>query len=195
MDRAAAIDFPSTHTALARSRSWMIALGIVTIMMGTAAILFPLFSSIAVAIIIGFTFVIAGIAQIIAAFSYPKSGVRIVTLLIGALCLIAGVFLLVSPLNGLFALTIIVAAIFMAEGMLKTIYAFRMRPLAGWGWLLFDGILSAVLGLMLWIQFPSSALWALGILAGISILISGWTMTMLGVALGRVINQDFEQKA
>ena len=67
-----------------------------------------------------------------------------------------------------------------------------MRPLPGWGWLLFDGILSTVLGFMLWIQFPSSALWALGILAGISILISGWTMTMLGVAIGKLIDKGFE---
>ena len=72
--------------------------------------------------------------------------------------------------------------------MLKTIYAFRMRPLAGWGWLLFDGILSLVIGMMLWVQFPSSALWALGILAGISILISGWTMVMLGVAIGKLVD-------
>lgn len=170
----------------------MVALGIVTIIMGAAAILFPLFSSIAVAIIIGFAFVVAGIAQIIAAFSYPKWGVRILTFIVGALCLMAGVFLLANPVDGLFALTIVVATIFLAEGVLKTIYAFRMRPLPGWGWLLFDGILSTVLGFMLWIQFPSSALWALGILAGISILISGWTMTMLGVAIGKLIDKGFE---
>ena len=64
-----------------------------------------------------------------------------------------------------------------------------MRPHPGWGWLLFDGILSVVLGLMLWVQFPSSALWALGILAGISILLSGWTMVMLGVAIGKITDQ------
>ena len=170
----------------------MVALGIVTIIMGSAAILFPLFGSIAVAIVIGFAFVIAGIAQIIAAFSYPKWGVRILTFIVGALCLLAGIFLLLNPVNGIFALTIVVAAIFLAEGILKTIYAFRMRPLPGWGWLLFDGILSVVLGLMLWVQFPSSALWALGILAGISILISGWTMVMLGVAIGKLTDQGSE---
>ena len=173
----------------------MIALGIVTIIMGSAAILFPLFSSIAVTIIIGFTFVIAGIAQIIAAFSHPKWGVRILTFIVGVLCLVAGIFLFSNPVDGIFALTIVVAAIFLAEGILKTIYAFRMRPLAGWGWLLFDGILSVVLGLMLWVQFPSSALWALGILAGISILISGWTMLMLGVAMGKLIDQGSEDSA
>ena len=79
--------------------------------------------------------------------------------------------------------------------MLKTIYAFQMRPLAGWGWLLFDGNLSVVIGMMLWVQFPSSALWALGILAGISILISGWTMVMLGVAIGKLVDQGSEVNA
>tara|TARA_R110002124_G_scaffold63777_9_gene174632 strand:+ start:4410 stop:4916 length:507 start_codon:yes stop_codon:yes gene_type:complete len=167
----------------------MVALGIVTIIMGSAAILFPLFGSIAVAVVIGFALVIAGIAQIIAAFSHPKWGVRILTFIVGLLSLLAGIFLLLNPVNGIFALTIVVAAIFFTEGIWKTIYAFRMRPHPGWGWLLFDGILSVVLGLMLWVQFPSSALWALGILAGISILLSGWTMVMLGVAIGKITDQ------
>lgn len=192
MDMISAKYIPSTQSTFIRSRSWMVALGIVTILMGTAAILFPLFSSLAVAIVIAFAFVIAGIAQLIAAFSYPRWGVRILTFIIGVLCLAAGVFLSVNPVEGLFVLTIVIAAIFMVEGVLKTIYAIRMRPLPGWGWLLFDGILSAVLGLMLWVQFPSSALWALGILAGISILISGWTMVMLGVAIGEFIGKASE---
>ena len=170
----------------------MVALGIVTIIMGSAAILFPLFGSLAVAMVIGITFVVAGIAQIIAAISYPRWGVRILTFIVGVLCLFAGIFLLSNPVDGIFALTIVVAAIFLAEGILKTIYAFRMRPLPGSGWLLFDGILSVVLGLMLWVQFPSSALWALGILAGISILISGWTMVMLGLAIGKLITNGSE---
>ena len=195
MDMTSKEDFPSAQSAFARSRSWMVALGIVTIIMGSAAILFPLFGSIAVAIVIGFTFVIAGIAQIIAAFSYPKWGVRILTFIVGVLCLVAGVFLLANPVEGIFALTIVVAAIFLVEGILKTIYAFRMRPLTGWGWLLFDGILSVVIGLMIRVQFPSSALWALGILAGISILISGWTMVMLGVAIGKLVDQGSEANA
>ena len=195
MDMTSTRDFPSTQSAFARSRSWMVALGIVTIIMGSAAILFPLFGSLAVAMVIGITFVVAGIAQIIAAFSHPKWGVRILTFIVGVLCLLAGIFLLSNPVDGIFALTIVVAAIFLAEGILKTIYAFRMRPLPGSGWLLFDGILSVVLGLMLWVQFPSSALWALGILAGISILISGWTMVMLGVAIGKLIDQHSEDSA
>lgn len=190
MDVTTVTNIPSTASIVARSRSWMIALGIVTIVMGSAAILFPLFSSLAIAMIVGLAFVIAGIAQIVAAFSHPRSGVRILTFFVGALCLTAGIYLLANPVEGLFALTIVVAAIFLVEGILKTIYAFRIRPVAGWGWLLFDGLISIVLGLMLWIRFPSSALWALGIIAGISILISGWTMVMLGVALGKVVGRE-----
>lgn len=61
-----------------------------------------------------------------------------------------------------------------------------MRPHAGWGWVLFDGVVSVALGLMLWWQLPSAALWSLGTLAGISIIISGWTLVIVPIAVSKV---------
>lgn len=198
MTTKTATEFPPIDAVITRGRGWMIALGIVTIIVGTAAIMFPLFSSLGVAIIVGFTLVIAGIAQIIAAFSYPRWGIRLLTLVIGLLCLATGVYLLMNPLEGIFALTIIIAAVFIIEGVMKSIYSFRLRPRSGWGWLLFNGIISVLLGIMLWAQFPFSALWALGVLIGLNILISGWTMVVLGISIrsimGKKINESLDPK-
>ncbi len=164
----------------------MISLGIVMILAGIAAILFPFFSSLGVVWMVAIMLIIASIAQAISAFSFPKWGGAILVLIIAALWLIGGLYLLTSPLEGVFILTVVVAAIFVVEGGIKTVLSYQMRPLAGWGWLLFDGVISVILGVMLWSQLPFSALWALGTLAGISIMISGWTLVMIPIAVGRM---------
>ena len=88
-----------------------------------------------------------------------------------------------KTLEAVFALTVLVAAAFVVEGAIKTVVSFRMRPLVGSAWVLFDGVVSLAVGVMLWWQLPSSALWALGTLAGISIVVSGWTLVMVPLAL------------
>ena len=180
---------PARESAFAlgirRNRRSMVALGIAMILAGVAAILFPLVSTLSVVWIVGVTLIVASIAQSVGAFSYPKWSGIILGLLVAALWLMAGLFLLLRPLEGVFALTVVVAAVFLIEGVLKTFLSFQIRSLAGWGWLHFDGLITVVLGGMLWWQLPLSALWALGTLAGISIMLSGWTLVMLPIALGK----------
>lgn len=180
-----------------RSRNMMIALGIVMILAGFAAIVFPFVSSLGVVWMVAVMLIVASIAQSVSAFSFPKWGGVVLGLIVAALWLIGGLYLLTQPLEGVFILTVFVAAIFVIEGVIKTILSVQMRPLAGWGWLLFDGLVSIVLGAMLWWQLPMSALWALGTLAGISIMISGWTLVMIPISLGKFLgnNPSAEQAA
>ena len=168
----------------ALNRGLTITLGIVMVLAGFAAILFPLISTLGVVWAVGVMLIVAGIAQSVAAFSsYPKWGGIILGLIVAVLWLVAGLMLLMRPLEGVFALTVVVAAVFLVEGIIKAILSFQMRPTAGWGWVLFDGIVTVVLGVMLWWQLPFSALWALGTLAGISIMLSGWTLVMIPTAI------------
>ncbi|MEH6832769.1 MAG: DUF308 domain-containing protein [Sulfitobacter sp.] len=180
-----------------RNRGTMFSVGIAMIFAGGAAILFPLIGTLSVVWIVGVALIVASIAQSVAAFSYPKWSGIVLGLLVAALWLVAGLFLLLRPLEGVFALTVVVAAVFLIEGVLKTILSFQIRPLAGWGWLLFDGLFTVVLGGMLWWQLPLSALWALGTLAGISIMLSGWTLVMLPIALGKptAVHSTVQHKA
>lgn len=171
-----------------RTRNLMIGLGIVMIIVGLAAIVFPLISTLGVVWMTAIMLIIASIAQTIGAFSYPRWSGIILGLLIAAVWLIAGVYLLFFPLEGVVVLTVILAVMFLAEGVIKTVLSFRMRPLSGWGWLLFDGLITAVLGAVLIWQMPSAALWALGTLAGISIMISGWTLVMIPIAVGKAFS-------
>lgn len=175
-------------SAIRRSRNLLIAIGIVMILAGTAAIMFPYFSTLGVTVCVGVMFIVAGIAQGIGAFSLPKWTGVLLGLVFAVLGLIAGGYLLARPLQGVFALTVVVAAVFLVDGIFKAVISFQMRPLAGWGWVLFDGITSVVLGGLLWWQLPSSALWALGVLAGVRIIVSGWTLVMVPIAVGRLFD-------
>lgn len=177
-------------TSIRRSRNLLIAIGIVMIVAGTAAIAFPGFSTLGVTLCVGVMLIVAGIAQGIGAFSYPKWTGIVLGLIFAILGLFAGGYLLARPLEGVFALTIIVAAVFLVEGIFKAILSFQMRPLSGWGWVLFDGIVSAVLGVLLWWQLPSSALWALGVLAGVRIIVSGWALVMVPIAVSKMFSTD-----
>jgi uncharacterized membrane protein HdeD (DUF308 family) len=175
-----------------RDRALMIGVGIALILLGLAAIAFPFVSSLSVAWMVGILLLAAGVAQGVGAFGYPGWGGGLLAFAVAALWVIVGVYLVFSPFEGLFALTFVVAALFLVEGIVKGVMAFRMRPVAGWGWLLADGVVTFALGAMLWWQLPSSAEWALGTLAGLSITFSGWTLVMMPILLGRMQSDGAE---
>ena len=173
-------------SAMRRSRNLLIALGIVMVIAGIAAIVFPYFSTLGVTVCVGVMLIVAGIAQGIGAFSQPKWTGTLLGLIVAALWLYGGWYLLARPLEGVFILTVVLAAVFVVEGVFKAIFSFQIRPEAGWGWVLFDAVASIALGGLLWWQLPSSAIWALGVLAGIRIMIAGWTLVMVPIAVGRI---------
>ena len=84
------------------------------------------------------------------------------------------------------SLTLVVGAVFLAKGVFQVVMGFRMRPHAGWGWMLTAGILAAIVGLIVIIQWPVSTAYALGYLAGISLIFSGWSYVMISLAAKRV---------
>jgi len=160
-------------TTISKNRNCLIIFGILLIIAGSAAILFPLISSISVIILIGVALVVSGIVQFVQAFRYHKWSGLLLALFASIIWLVAGGVLLARPMQSVGIFTIFLATIFIAEGMLKFILALQMRALKNWQWVLFDGLIALILGISLWIQFPFSALWAIGVLSGLNILSSG----------------------
>ena len=161
---------------------WFLALGIVFVLAGLAAIAFPLLSTIATKIALGWIFLAGGVLMILHAFS--ASGWRgfLLGLLIGVLYVVAGGWLAFFPFTGIITLTILLAALFLAEGVLEVIMAFRVRPHEGWGWLLLSGLVAIAVGVMIAMQLPSSAAWAIGLLTGINLLMTGASFIALALA-------------
>jgi uncharacterized membrane protein HdeD (DUF308 family) len=96
------------------------------------------------------------------------------------------VYLILHPLLAVASLTLVLAALFLIEGILDVILFFNMRPMRGSFWVLVDGIITVLLGLMIYLHWPSSSVWAIGVLVGVSMIISGVTRVMLSLAVRKV---------
>ena len=166
---------------IAEHRGWFIALGIILIIVGTLAIIFPFMTTIATKIFIGWMLLIGGVAQIIHAFSTQKWSQFFLNILVGLLYLVVGGWLAFLPLTGILTLTILLAATFIVEGVLEAAMAFRMRPQDGWGWMLTAGIVAVLAGILIMAKLPSSAVWAIGLLTGINIISTGWAYLFLAM--------------
>jgi len=171
-----------TRKLITEKWGWFLALGIVFIVAGLAAIAFPFLSTIAAKIMLGWLFLIGGVVMILHAFNAPGWKGFIWELLIGILYLVAGAYLSFFPLTGLVTLAILLAALFIAEGVAEVIMAFQVRPHEGWGWLLLSGIAALAVGVMIGMDLPGSATWALGLLVGINLIFSGWSYVFLALA-------------
>jgi uncharacterized membrane protein HdeD (DUF308 family) len=157
-------------------------LGCALLLVGMAAIIFPLFSTIAAKIALGWIFVVSGAAIILHAFSAGNWRGFFWNLLIGLLHLIVGGYLALLPLTGILTLTVLLAALLIADGLLEVGMALQLRPHDGWGWVLTSGAVAIAAGLLIVLQLPSSATWTIGVLVGIKMIFAGWSFISLAIA-------------
>jgi uncharacterized membrane protein HdeD (DUF308 family) len=165
---------------------WFLALGVVFIIGGVFAIAMPFVAGLVTTAIFAIILVWIGIMQVVQAWSVKGWGGFALQLIIGLILLLGGIAIWIDPILGALTLTIIVAATFLAEGVFQVILAFRMKPHAGWGWMLFAGLVSIAVGLIIWLGWPMSTAFALGTLAGVSLIFSGWTYVMMAMAARRL---------
>jgi uncharacterized membrane protein HdeD (DUF308 family) len=172
----------ASRRLIAEKWGWFLALGIVLIIVGFAAIVFPLFATIVAKTFLGWLFLIGGVFMIIHAFSAPGWSGFLWSLLVGILYLVAGGYLAFFPLTGLLTLALLLIILFAVEGIFEVIMAFRVRPHEGWVWLLLSGLAALAVGVLIALDLPGSATWALGLLVGINLLFSGWSYVFLALA-------------
>jgi len=165
----------------------LIILGIVTVILGVLSMMAPLMAGIAVALSVGILLIAAGIMRTIFAFKCKSWGKGILVFLLGLLTLLVGFYMVSRPGAALVTLTLFLAAYFVVDGIFEIIEAFDLKPIKGWGWMLFGGIVSILLGIMIWRQWPVSGAWAVGILFGIKLVFAGWAMVGIGTA-GRSVS-------
>lgn len=163
--------------------------GIVTLVLGVLAIVAPFVTGLAVAIFVGILLLLSGIAQTIYAFQAGSLGKGLLRVLFGGITIVGGVAMITSPTLGLAALTLILAAYFFIDGVFALFAGFQVKPLKGWGWLVFSGVVTVLLAWMIWQQWPLSGLWAVGILVGVRLLFAGTAMIALGSAGKKVVGE------
>jgi uncharacterized membrane protein HdeD (DUF308 family) len=164
----------------------LIFLGVLTVIFGVVAVGSPLITGVAVTVFVGFLLLGSGVTQIIHALKSKQWGTGFWGTVIGLLGVVAGLLMIFRPMVGLVTMTMLLAIYFLVDGISEIIAAFRIKPDQGWGWVLFNGIVAVLLGFMIWRQWPVSGAWAIGLLVGIHILLTGWSMIILGTGARRI---------
>jgi uncharacterized membrane protein HdeD (DUF308 family) len=161
------------HEAIRRHPGTALTAGIVMIVFGFVAVAAPFVTGLAITVIVGFTLLVSGASQCALAFRAGAFGHGLLMFLIGLVTLIAGFFLVTRPVAGLASITLFLAAYFLATGVLAIVAGFHLRPVKGWGIMLANGIVTLILGFLIWRQWPVSGIWALGVLFGVQLMMSG----------------------
>ncbi len=154
--------------------------GIILLIAGTLAILSPFVAGVSITMLVGAMLAVSGIGQCFLAFKTGAFGRGLMVFVVGVLMTITGFYMMNQPIAGLATLTIILMSYLLATGALEIIVAFQLKPADGWGLELFNGIVTLLLGIMLWRQFPLSGAWAIGILFGIKMIFSGLAFVIIG---------------
>jgi uncharacterized membrane protein HdeD (DUF308 family) len=180
---------------LQRNWGWLLGLGVLMAVLGLLAIAVPMVATLAVEVLIAWLLLIGGVAQAVHAFTARGWRGFMVYLLGGILSLGVGLLMLLYPLQGAAALTIVLAAYLLVQGIFQTILAFQIRPLGSWLWMLLSGIVTLVLAILIWLAWPSSALWVIGLLVGIHLLFTGFSLITLALAARGPISPEAHGRA
>jgi uncharacterized membrane protein HdeD (DUF308 family) len=158
---------------------------VLLIVFGFLAIALPLATSLGVVLVLAWLIVFSGGFQFIHAFQSKGAGSIAWKLLVAVVYLVAGIYFLLNPLLGVASFTLALAFFFVAEGVFDLIAYFQNRTAQGSGWILFDGIVTLILGILVWRHWPSSSGWVIGTLVGISMIMTGTTRLMISLAARR----------
>ena len=162
-------------------------LGILMMVLGAVAIVLPLAAAVAINAFVGILLLIGGAIQLVYAFKRHASvGKVVLGLVVAALYVIAGLILLAHPFAALLSFTLFLAAFFVVTGVFKVIASIEAHGVPYWGWSLVGGILTFILGVLIWSHWPSSAFWAIGLIVGIDLLFMGWTAIAVGFGMHMV---------
>ena len=170
-----------------KATTWSMVLSALMIAAGVAAIGVPVIAGVTVTAIIGWLLVFSGLLHVAFAWRARRVGAVLWEVLLGMVYGAIGFYLLASPVTGLASLTLAIAIYLLIEGVLEFVLSFQLRPAPGSGWLLVDGVITLVLAVLIWSTWPSSALWVVGTLVGISMFFSGITRLMLSMAVRRIV--------
>lgn len=178
------LDVDINASALAQLRensTWYLLLGIGLVILGTLAVIFSYTSTIFSVVYLGLLLMAVGCFEIFQAFKVSKWSTFFLHLMLGILFTIGGLFMVMDPTINAINLTLFLAVFFVVTGILKIVFAFA-KHIPHKFWLILNGALTTILGILIWKQWPYSGLWVIGMFVGIDAIFTGWTWIMLSLA-------------
>jgi uncharacterized membrane protein HdeD (DUF308 family) len=179
VDAAAAAMREAMRDTVKRYSLWYLLQGVLMIVAGILALIYPMIASIAIVFQLGWVPIISGVVQgigLIGARDVPHFWLQLISV---ALSIVVGLLLLRSPEGGLLLFTVLLLVYFLVEGMAKVVFALSIRPFPNWGWVLASGFVSILLAAYLFGNLTTVSEIALGVLPGIQLLVEGAAIAYL----------------
>ena len=167
---------------------WFLALGILLIGVGFFALTFTPAATLGTVLVLGWLVAFSGVLEGVFAFHARRWTGVLLHVLGCVLGIFLGLMVVTHPVAGALAWTLLFASYFTVIGIFRTIAALHLKY-KGWGWAVFDGLVTFVLGILLWLDWPASAIWFIGFALGIAMILRGWTMIMFAFAI-RSLNRS-----
>jgi uncharacterized membrane protein HdeD (DUF308 family) len=175
-----------TLSLVRKATGWSIIWGLLMVVFGVLAIALPLASSVGIVLLLAWLILLAAVAHFIFAFHSHSIGGFLWKLLLAILYGFTGFYLLSHPIAGVASITLLLAVFLLVEGIFEIVLYFNIRKVSHSGWVLCDGIITLILGFLIWAQWPSSSAWVIGTLVGLSLIFSGISRFMLSLAIRRL---------
>ncbi len=173
LDAAAAAMRDAMRETVKRYSLWYLIQGILMILAGVLALVYPFIASVAIVFLLGWILIVSGIFQgigLIGARHVPHFWLQLISVV---LSIIVGILLLRNPGAGILLFSMLLIVYFLIEGFAKVIFALTIRPFPNWGWVLASGLIGIFLGFYLWANLAVIAPWVLGLLLGIQLICEG----------------------
>jgi uncharacterized membrane protein HdeD (DUF308 family) len=164
---------------------WYLGLGISLIVLGSLAVMYTWTSTLVSVVYLGFLLLTLSIFEAIKSWKISRWSTFFLHIFLSALYGVSGVFIIADPTINAVSLTLLLSIFFVVAGVIKVVLAWT-RLVPHRIWLTINGILTTLLGLLIWQQWPASGFWAIGMLVGVNMIITGWTWVMLSVVAKRI---------
>ena len=175
--------------AISAKWGWMLALGLIMLVLGTIGIGATFAVTLATVTFFGFLILIGGVAQFVDAIRFRDVKNPVAGILISLLYIAVGFIMIKNPMLASATLTLFIAWALIAIGVMRLYVAFKMRGVSGWIWTLIGGIAAVALGIMLLNNWPVSGLWVIGMFVAIELIFNGWSMIMISLAAKKIGQQ------
>jgi uncharacterized membrane protein HdeD (DUF308 family) len=170
------------RTNLGRLWWLFLVLGLVSVFVGLVAIGSAFVATLASVVVFGVLLLVAGVAEVIHAVMVRNLKGFALHLLSAALYLLVGLFMLEDPVRAAVVLTLLLAAAFLVGGVLRILFALAVQ-FVGWPWVLLNGVVDLVLGVLILNGWPGTSLWVIGLFVGIDLLFHGWSWVILALTV------------
>lgn len=162
------------------SASWTLFAGILTLILGIAAVSLPLLAALTVVMVLGWVFIIQGVTGVFRAMGGGRGSHRVAVGLVSLAYLVTGLLLLKNLDEGVLAFTLVLAGLLLLHALSEIYLGWDWRPGPGWGWRVGSGVLGVVVAVLVFARFPYSAEWFIGLAVGVKLMVSGWALIAAG---------------